>query len=194
MTLHKFDALIINRNVTFDACRVVKSFIDYGIDIACVAGIGTADPGFLVRDAARDCGKNLLIIPGAVLVASKINRVLIIGAVDKVVVPNNTPLKEIIDIAHANNGIVVAMNPTSIIDEESWTLIDASIVYDNATLACSITQASFAITGDRIDKIGNSYTTLYSKNVRSYEEMQKEINNSPELFVPFVNNERLVAK
>ena len=180
----RFDALVIKAKQLPNADSVLIPLIERGIDVVCVAGECTADPGFLVKKRAMERQDPILVIPGAMVMGSDNVRILVVGAVDQVTIPAINDTAALTHLVRANGGVTVAINPTQLVDTPGWTLIDGSVVWYEGTMYPRTVPASLAITGyNDVSTIGQAYTDVdCGKGI----DLTRLMVTHPEKFVPVI--------
>jgi hypothetical protein len=190
----KLDVLCVD-NPHIDVSAVAKALEEAGVEIVCLAGMATADPGFALLDYVEQEGLDLKVVPGAILLAAEGDMVLIFGAVDKVVVPNGAPLKRIIELTQDHGGAAVLMIS---LESDGWELAHASLVLDlsSQTVTEKANPASLAITGafsaDSPESVGLAYTEVDIEEFTGYADITKLMVTNPEKFVPMLNGEEVL--
>jgi len=187
----KLDILCVD-NPRIDIKALAEALIEAGVEVVCLAGMQTADPGFALQAYVEEMELELSVVPGAILMSSEGDLVLVFGAVDKVIVPNHAPLATIIELTQSRGGAAVMLLS---VESNGWELAHASVVFDLSSEAIieKTNPVSLAISGtyqpDSPESIGIAYTEVGIKEFTGYEEITKLMVTNPEAFVPKLNGE-----
>jgi len=187
----KLDILCVD-SPRIDIKALTDALLEAGVEIVCLAGMQTADPGFALQDYVKEQELELSVVPGAILMSAEGDLVLVFGAVDKVIVPNHAPLATIIELTQSRGGAAVMLLS---VESNGWELAHASIVFDLSSESVSekTNPVSLAITGtyqaDSPESIGIAYTEVGIKEFKGYEEITALMVTHPEAFVPVLNGE-----
>lgn len=184
----RFDTLIMRGGQLPDAEKLLITLVERGIDIVCVAGEGTADPGFLVQRKAKERNDPILVIPGAVVLGSANLHILVIGAVERITIPALNDTAPLTHLVRANGGATIALHPTMLIDTPDWTLLDGSMVWYDKTLYSRTVPVTLAATGyGSSDEIGRAYTDVdCAGGIKTYTDLTRLMVTHPEKFVPVI--------
>lgn len=183
----RFDTIILRSRELPNADKLLVALVERGIDIVCVAGEGTADPGFMVQRAAKVRDDKILVIPGAVVLGSNNLHILVVGVVERVTIPAINDTATLTTLVRAHGGATVALHPSALIDTPGWALIDSSVVWHADTLYPRTVPVMLAITGyGGPDEIGRVYTDILADGIESYCDLTNLMITHPEKFVPVI--------
>ena len=182
----RFDTLIIRDRQLLNAEKLLITLVERGINVVCVAGEGTADPGFLVQRVAKERNDAILVIPGAVVIGSANLHILVVGAVDRITIPAINDTATLTHLVRANGGATIAMQPNLLVDTPDWTLIDGSMVWYDRALYSRTVPVTLAATGyGKLDEIGRAYTDVDCA-ITTYSDLTKLMVTHPEKFVSVI--------
>jgi hypothetical protein len=187
----KLDILCVD-SPRIDIKALTDALLEAGVEIVCLAGMQTADPGFALQAYVEEQGLDLSVVPGAILMSAEGDLVLVFGAVDKVIVPNRAPLATIIELAQSRGGAAVMLLS---VESNGWELAHASVVFDfsSSDVYEKTNPVSLSITGtyqaDSPENIGIAYTEVDINKFKRYEDVTELMVSHPEAFVPKLNGE-----
>lgn len=184
----RFDTLIMRGRQLPDADKLLIVLVDRGIDIVCVAGECTADPGFLVQRRAAELGYPVRIIPGAVVLGSDNLHLLVVGAVDRVTIPARNDTAPLTHLVRAKGGATIALHPSLLVDTPDWTLLEGSMVWYEHALWRRTVPVTLAATGyGGLEEIGRAYTDVDCPgDIKTYTDLTRLMVTNPEKFVPVI--------